>query len=222
MRLLLVEDDVMIGESIEEELREQGYAVDWVRDGVSAELALKSHDYDLILLDLGLPRKQGLDVLIDFRRHGGEVPVLIITARDAVDDRVKGLDAGSDDYLVKPFDLEELDARVRALLRRGFGRTNPEIHYHDLVLNPATHEVYYKEQLLTLSGREFSVLHALMDPPGEVVSRKRLEEKLYSWGEEVESNTLDVFIHHLRKKLDADIIRTVRGVGFKLANKLNL
>jgi len=219
MRLLLVEDDTMIGESIEEELREQGYAVDWVQDGNAAELALQTHDYDLVLLDLGLPRKQGLDVLTSYRRRGGETPVVIITVRDAVDDRVKGLDAGSDDYLVKPFNLEELNARVRALLRRRVGRANPEIRYHELVLNPATHEVHYRGKLLNLSAREFAVLHALMDPPGEVVPRKRLEEKLYSWGEEVESNTLDVFIHHLRKKLDADLIRTVRGVGFKLANK---
>jgi DNA-binding response OmpR family regulator len=219
MRILLVEDDAMIGESLEEELREQGYAVDWVRDGNSAELALQTHAYDLVLLDLGLPRKQGLDVLADYRRHGGEAPVLIITARDAIDDRVKGLDAGSDDYLVKPFDLDELNARVRALLRRRVGRANPEIHYQQLVLNPATHEVYYKQQLLSLSAREFAVLHALMDPPGEVVPRSRLEEKLYGWGEEVESNTLDVFIHHLRKKLGTDFIRNVRGVGFKLANE---
>lgn len=219
MRLLLVEDDTMIGESIEEELREQGYAVDWVQDGAAAELALQTHEYDLVLLDLGLPRKQGLDVLTGYRHRGGDAPVVIITARDAVDDRVKGLDAGSDDYLVKPFDLEELNARVRALLRRRVGRSNPEIRYDKLVLNPATHEVHYRDQLLNLSAREFAVLHALMDPPGEVVPRKRLEEKLYSWGEEVESNTLDVFIHHLRKKLDANLIRTVRGVGFKLANK---
>jgi two-component system response regulator QseB len=219
MRLLLVEDDAMIGESIEEELREQGYAVDWVSDGQSAELALQTHEYDLVLLDLGLPRKQGLEVLADYRRRGGEAPVLIITARDAVDDRVKGLDAGSDDYLVKPFDLEELNARVRALLRRRVGRAQPEIRYQQLILNPATHEVSYRDQPLTLSAREFAVLHALMDPPGEVVPRKRLEEKLYAWGEEVESNTLDVFIHHLRKKLGPDFIRTVRGVGFKLANK---
>lgn len=219
MRLLLVEDDAMIGESLEEELREQGYAVDWVRDGAAAEHALQTHDYDLVLLDLGLPRKQGLDVLTTYRHQGGDTPVLIITARDAIDDRVKGLDAGSDDYLVKPFDLEELNARVRALLRRRVGRANPEIRYHELVLNPATHEVSYRGQPLNLSAREFAVLHVLMDPPGEVVPRKRLEEKLYSWGEEVESNTLDVFIHHLRRKLDADLIRTVRGVGFKLANK---
>lgn len=219
MRLLLVEDDAMIGESIEEELREQGYAVDWARDGKAAELALQTHAYDLVLLDLGLPRKQGLAVLADYRREGGEAPVLIITARDAVDDRVKGLDAGSDDYLVKPFDLEELNARVRALLRRRVGRATPEIHFQQLVLIPATHEVFYGDQPLKLSAREFAVLHALMDPPGEIVPRSRLEEKLYGWGEEVESNTLDVFIHHLRKKLGADLIHTVRGVGFKLAER---
>lgn len=222
MRILLVEDDFMIGESIEEELREQGYAVDWTRDGIAADLALNTHSYDLVLLDLGLPRKQGLEVLAEFRRRGGETPVLIITARDAVDDRVKGLDAGSDDYLVKPFDLEEMNARVRALLRRRVGRASPEIRYHQLVLNPATHEVHFKGQLLSLSAREFAVLHALMDPPGEVVPRSRLEEKLYGWGDEVESNTLDVFIHHLRKKLGADLIRNVRGVGFKLANEPKL
>jgi two-component system OmpR family response regulator/two-component system response regulator QseB len=219
MRLLLVEDDSMIGESIEEELREQGYAVDWIRDGTSADLALQTQDYDLVLLDLGLPRKQGLNVLADFRRRGGQAPVLIITARDAIDDRVTGLDAGSDDYLVKPFDLNELNARVRALLRRRIGRANPEIRHNQLVLNPATHEVHYGHQLLNLSAREFAVLHALMDPPGEVVSRSQLEERLYGWGEEVESNTLDVFIHHLRKKLGADLIQTVRGVGFKLVDK---
>lgn len=219
MRLLLVEDDAMIGESIDEELREQGYAVDWVRDGKAAELALQTHQYDLVLLDLGLPRKQGLAVLADYRRRGGEAPVLIITARDAVDDRVNGLDAGSDDYLVKPFDLEELNARVRALLRRRVGRATPEIRYQQLVLMPATHEVFYCDQPLRLSSREFAVLQALMDPPGEIVSRSRLEEKLYGWGEEVESNTLDVFIHHLRKKLGADLIHTVRGVGFRLADK---
>jgi DNA-binding response OmpR family regulator len=218
MRLLLVEDDAMIGESIEEELREQGYAVDWVQDGKAAELALQTHRYDLVLLDLGLPRKQGLEVLADYRRHGGEAPVLIITARDAVDDRVKGLDTGSDDYLVKPFDLEELNARVRALLRRRVGRATPEIRHHRLVLNPATREVTFREQPLSLSAREFAVLLALMNPPGEVVPRSRLEETLYGWGEEVESNTLDVFIHHLRKKLGTEMIHTVRGVGFKLAN----
>ena len=219
MRLLLAEDDAMIGESLEEELREQGYAVDWVRDGGGAELALQTHRYDLVLLDLGLPRKQGLEVLANYRQRGGDAPVLIITARDAVDDRVKGLDAGSDDYLVKPFDLEGLNARVRALLRRRVGRATPEIRFQKLVLMPATHEVYYRDQPLKLSAREFAVLHALMDPPGEIVPRNRLEEKLYGWGEEVESNTLDVFIHHLRKKLGTDLIQTVRGVGFKLADR---
>lgn len=219
MRLLLVEDDAMIGESIEEELREQGYAVDWAQDGRAAELALQTQNYDLVLLDLGLPSKQGLEVLADYRRHGGKAPVLIITARDAVDDRVRGLDTGSDDYLVKPFDFEELSARVRALLRRRVGRASPEIRHGQLVLNPATHEVTFCNQPLTLSAREFAVLHALMDPPGEIVPRSRLEEKLYGWGEEVESNTLDVFIHHLRKKLGPELIQTVRGVGFKLSMK---
>lgn len=219
MRLLLVEDDAMIGESIEEELREQGYAVDWAIDGTAAEVALQTQTYDLVLLDLGLPRKQGLAVLTDYRRAGGTAPVLVITARDAVDDRVRGLDAGSDDYLVKPFDLEELNARVRALLRRRVGRASPEIRHGQLVLNPASHEVSLGDKPLSLSAREFAVLYALMDPPGEIVPRSRLEEKLYGWGEEVESNTLDVFIHHLRKKLGPELIQTVRGVGFKLSTK---
>jgi len=217
MRLLLAEDDPMIGENLEEGLRAENYAVDWVRDGRGAELALTQQVYDVILLDLGLPQKQGFTLLQEYRQRGGEVPVLVITARDAPGDRVRGLDAGADDYLVKPFDFEELFARVRALLRRRVGRANPEIVFRELSLNPATHVVLFHGQPLVLSAREFALLYALLDPPGCVMSRGQLMEKLYGWGEEVESNTIDVYVHQLRKKLGADFIKTVRGVGFKLA-----
>ena len=217
MRLLLVEDDPMIGESLEEGLRGERYAVDWVRDGRGAELALANDVYDLVLLDLGLPRKQGLEVLAEYRRRGGSAPVLIITARDAPPERVKGLDSGADDYLVKPFDLDELFARVRALLRRRVGRTSPELVFGGLTLNPATHEASLDGRALALSAREFALLHALMERPGEIVSRPALEEKLYGWNEEVGSNTVEVHIHALRKKLGGDAIKNVRGVGYKLA-----
>ncbi|MGH9933452.1 MAG: response regulator [Pyrinomonadaceae bacterium] len=219
MRLLLVEDDPMIGESIEEGLKGENYAVDWVRDGRSAELALGNQVYDLVLLDLGLPKKQGLEVLSAYRHRDGAAPVLIITARDATADRVQGLDSGADDYLVKPFDLDELFARVRALLRRRVGRAQPTISHRGLTLNPATHDATLKGKPLQLSAREFALLHALMDPPGHVVSKAQLEEKLYGWNEEVESNIVDVYIHHLRKKLGAEFIKNIRGVGYKLANK---
>lgn len=217
MRLLLVEDDPMIGESIEEGLRGENYAVDWVRDGRAAELALAGQAYDLVLLDLGLPRRQGMEVLSGYRRQGGGAPVLIITARDATPERVKALDAGADDYLVKPFDLDELFARIRALLRRRAGRASPEVMFRGLTLNPATHEAALNGVPLRLSAREFALLHALMDRPGEVVSRAKLEEKLYGWSEEVESNTVEVYIHLLRRKLGAGFIRNVRGVGYKMA-----
>lgn len=219
MRLLLVEDDPMIGESAEEGLRGENYAVDWVRDGRSAELALANRVYDIVLLDLGLPRKQGLDVLMAYRRQGGDAPVLILTARDATADRVRGLDAGADDYLVKPFDLDELFARIRALARRRAGRTQPDIVFQQLVLRPAAHEATFAGRSLPLSAKEFALLQALMDPPGQVVSRAALEEKLYGWNDEIESNAVEVYIHHLRKKLGTDFIKNVRGVGYKVAAK---
>ena len=220
MRLLLVEDDPMIGESLEESLRLENYAVDWVRDGHSAELALEHDLYDLILLDLGLPRKQGLDVLTSYRQRHGNAAVLILTARDAAADRVKGLDCGADDYLVKPFDLDELFARIRALLRRKTGRTQTDLRSAGLILNPATHEALFHGQPLHFSAREFSLLQVLMATPGEVVSRSRLEEKLYGWNEEVESNTVEVYIHMLRKKLGTDFIKNVRGVGYKVTAEI--
>jgi len=214
MRLLLIEDDPMIGDSIAEGLRAEHYALDWVRDGQAALLALVGDVYDLLLLDLGLPGRDGLEVLRQYRARGGAAPVLIITARDSTLERVQGLDAGADDYLVKPFDLEELSARVRALLRRGAGRTQPDIVHRGLRLRVATHEAFLDGQPLPLSAREFSLLAALLDPPGRVMSKALLEQKLYGWNEEVESNTVDVYVHRLRKKLGADFIKNVRGVGY--------
>ncbi len=216
MRLLLAEDDTMIGDSVRKGLRLDGFTVDWVRDGVAAQLALGSELYQLLLLDLGLPKMSGLEVLKAMRRTGNRIPVLILTARDAVADRVAGLDAGADDYLVKPFDLEELAARIRALLRRQAGRAAPEIRLGNLSLNPATHEVRLHDQPVNLSAREFALLHAFLDRPGAVFSRAQLEEKLYGWNEEVESNTVEVYIHALRKKLGAELIKNVRGVGYMI------
>lgn len=214
MRLLLVEDDAMIGESVRKGLQQDGFAVDWVQDGRAAEIALETNPYDTLLLDLGLPRKSGLEVLAALRRRGNAIPVLILTARDAVADRVKGLDAGADDYLVKPFDLEELAARVRALLRRKSGRAGPVVQIGRLVLNPATHEASLDGKPIMLSAREFGLILALAERPGVVLSRAQIEEKLYGWGHEVESNTVEVYIHSLRRKLGAHFIRNVRGVGY--------
>ncbi len=217
MRLLLVEDDPMIGASVQRGLRQEGHTVDWVRDGVSAEAALSSAVHEMLLLDLGLPDKSGLDLLASLRRRGRDLPVLVITARDSVADRVTGLDAGADDYLVKPFDLDELSARIRALMRRRAGRASPQIAHGALVLNPATHEVTLHGVALKLSGREFALLHALLEQPGVPLSRAQLEERLYGWNEEIESNAIEVYIHALRRKLGAEWIRNVRGVGYRIA-----
>ena len=206
----------MIGESIVDGLRGENYAVDWVRDGRDAELALGAVPYDLMLLDLGLPGKQGMDVLRTARKRGDDLPVLIITARDGTPARVEGLDAGADDYLVKPFDLNELLARIRALLRRRVSRTRSIIEHGPLTLDLASHEATFAGEQVKLSAREFSVLRALLDNPGSVVSKSQLEEKLYGWNNEVESNTVDVYVHHLRKKFGADFIKNVRGVGYKI------
>ncbi len=214
MRLLLVEDDAMIGASVQRGLKQDGYTVDWVRDGVSAETALISDVYAMLLLDLGLPRKSGLELLAGLRRRGGTLPVLVITARDSVADRIKGLDAGADDYLVKPFDLDELSARVRALARRQTGRATPVIEVGPLTLDPATRAVTLDGAPVALSRREFSLLHALMKQPGVPLSRAQIEESLYGWEEEIESNAIEVYIHSLRRKLGAERIRNVRGVGY--------
>jgi len=216
MRILLVEDDPMIGKSVQIGLKQEGYAVDWVCDGVAAELALANGVYELLLLDLGLPRKAGLEILATLRAGKNMIPVLILTARDAVADRVKGLDAGADDYLVKPFDLEELCARIRALFRRRGGRAEPVIELGGLCVNPVTHEVHLEGLPITLSAREFTLLSALLERPGVPLSRSQLEDRIYGWGEEVESNTIEVYIHSLRRKLGSSRIRNVRGVGYLL------
>jgi two-component system, OmpR family, response regulator QseB len=217
MRVLVVEDDPMIGRAVADGLAGDGYAVDWVRDGAAAELALLHGPYDLAVLDLGLPRKDGFDVLKALRRARIEVPVLIMTARDAVADRVAGLDHGADDYLVKPFDLDELLARARAVVRRRAGRASPEIVFGALTLDPVKRSVSFRGTPVELSAREFAVLEALMRDPGAVVSRGKLEDSVYGWGEEVGSNSVEVHLHHLRRKLDPGLIRNVRGVGYRVA-----
>jgi two-component system, OmpR family, response regulator QseB len=217
VRLLLVEDDLMIGESIVAGLGAAGYTVDWVRDGSAAETAIAANPYALVLLDLGLPRRDGLAVLADLRARHIDVPVLVITARDTVVDRIAGLDAGADDYLVKPFDLDELAARVRALLRRAAGRAAPLIERGTLTLDPATHEVRFAGRSVALSGREYALLHALAERAGAVVSRAQLEEKLYGWNDAIGSNAVEVHIHNLRRKLGEATIVNVRGVGYRLA-----
>jgi two-component system response regulator QseB len=216
MRLLLVEDDEMIGETVFDSLRRAGYAVDWARDGRAAELSLNNGVYDLVLLDLGLPKRDGIDVLDAYRRAGGAAPVMILTARDAVDERIRGLDSGADDYLMKPFDLDELAARVRALLRRRTGQKHPIYAHADLTLDPAAHEAMKGGVPLNLVPREFALLQVLIEKPARVFRRSELEDKLYGWGEEVSSNTIEVHVHSLRRKLGAQEIVTVRGVGYRL------
>ncbi len=219
MRLLVVEDDRMLGQGLQAGLRQKGWAVDWVRDGSLAEEALRGEPYDVVLLDLGLPGKGGLEVLRGLRARGNAVPVLILTAQDAVSDRVTGLDAGADDYLPKPFDLDEVAARVRALHRRSGGRADPRLELSGLTLDPASHEVTLDGGKVQLSAREFSLLHALLERPGRPLSKAQLEERLYGWGEEVESNAVEVHVHALRKKLGPHWIRTLRGVGYVIPGK---
>jgi DNA-binding response OmpR family regulator len=214
MRLLLVEDDTMIGEAVLDLLRAEHYAVDWVRDGEMATTAAKSLDYDLILLDLGLPRRDGLDVLRELRSRKDRVPVLIATARDSVQQRVEGLDAGADDYILKPYDMDELLARIRALLRRAAGRAEPVYEHMGVSINTTTREVSAHGQPVVLSAREWAVLEPLMARPGLVLSREQLEEKLYGWKDDVSSNAVEVYIHGVRKKLGAGLIVNVRGVGY--------
>ncbi|MCB1888768.1 MAG: response regulator [Rhodocyclaceae bacterium] len=214
MRILLVEDDPMVGAAVQRGLRQEGHAVDWVQDGVAAGLALADHPFELVLLDLGLPRRDGLSLLGEIRAGGNTVPVLILTARDAVSDRIAGLDAGADDYLVKPFDLDELAARVRALGRRQRGQADPVVAHGRLVLDPAAHAVALDGEPVRLSAREFALLQALLEQGGKPLSRSQLEDRLYGWGEEVESNAIEVHIHALRRKLGSGWIRNLRGVGW--------
>jgi two-component system response regulator QseB len=220
MRVLLAEDDAMIGVAVRDRLRGQGFAVDWVRDGRAADAALAGDVYDLLLLDLGLPGREGLAVLKALRGRGSTLPVVILTARDAVDDRVAGLDAGADDYVVKPFDLKELEARLRAVLRRRAGGASSVVEHGRLSLDLASHELRLDGALVQVSPREFALLHALLERPGRILSRAQLEERLYGWGEEVGSNVIEVHIHSLRRKLGADLIRNVRGVGYRIPEDL--
>ena len=219
MRILLVEDDPMIGKTLKAALSQDGYTVDWVQDGAAGKAAIDTTAgaYALVILDLGLPRKSGIDLLKELRRAGNKARVLVVTARDAVADRVAGLDAGADDYLVKPFSLEELAARIRALLRRDIAREDNVLRNGELALDTAARTVTKAAAQIDLSAREFALLAALLERPGNALSKAQLEEKLYGWGEEVESNTVEVHVHNLRKKLGADAIRTIRGVGYVIA-----
>lgn len=219
MHVLLIEDDELLGDGLKAGLMQEDYIVDWYQDGKSALSAALNQEYDLVVLDLGLPGVSGLDILKKIRKRGITTPVLILTARDFVDDRIEGLDTGADDYMVKPFDLEELCARIRALHRRGLGRADPLIEYKDIKLNPAAHTVTKSDVEVTLSTREFVVLQHLLENIGRVIPRARLEEHVYGWEMDIESNSVEVFIHHLRKKLGTDIIRTVRGVGYIIERK---
>ncbi len=216
MRLLVVEDDRLLGDALLVGLRQVGYTVDWVQDGAAAEAALGAEAYAAVVLDLGLPRRSGLEVLRGLRGRGEAVPVLVLTARDTVEDRILGLDAGADDYLVKPFDLGELAARLRALIRRAGGSPAPVLQAQGIELDPATRTVRYAGRPVALSAREFALLQALMLNAGRVLTREQLERHLYAWGEEVESNAVEVHVHHLRRKLAPGVIATVRGVGYLL------
>ena len=214
MRILLAEDDDLLGSGLKAGLGQHGFAVDWVRDGVAAERELLTGNYEALVLDLGLPRQDGMDVLRAARQGGNRTPVLVLTARDAVPSRIEGLDAGADDYLVKPFDVDELKARIRALLRRSVSRAQPVLNYRDVSLDPVAQQVSYRGQPVVLQRKEFLLLHELLAQPGRVLTRDRLQQVLYGWDEEAESNALEVHIHHLRKKLFPELIRTVRGVGY--------
>jgi len=214
MRVLVVEDDRMIAKGLHTALRQEGYAVDGVSDGKSASEALRSSAFDLVLLDLGLPQRDGLEVLRELRRRGDATPVIIVTARDEVQNRIAGLDAGADDYIVKPFDLDEVAARMRSVLRRAAGRGDPSIRHRGITLNPVSHAVERNGEPVLLSAHEFAVLEALLQRPGAVLSRAQLEDRLYGWNESIESNAIEVYVHGLRRKLGSDAIRTLRGVGY--------
>ena len=214
MRILLVEDDTLLGEGLYSGLNRENYSVDWVKNGETALSAIKSTEYDAMILDIGLPEMSGLEVLKKARNRGHTLPVLILTAQDGVSDRVTGLDTGADDYLSKPFEFAELCARLRALTRRFRGLADQSIGYREILLNPAAHTVTRGGDVVNLSRREFALLEELLSCTGRVLSRSHLEDKLYSWGDEIESNTIEVHIHHLRKHFGSDLIKTVRGVGY--------
>lgn len=214
MRLLLVEDDELLGDAVKTGLMQFGYIVDWLKEGEIARQILKSEAFELIILDLGLPRLSGLTLLQTIRQEGLVTPVIILTARDSVSDRIKGLDSGADDYITKPFDLNELSARVRALTRRSQGRADTEIHYQNIMIDPASQTITIDNKLIHLARREFALLLKLLENNGHVLSREQLMQSIYSWDDDVESNALEVHIHNLRKKLPGNIIRTIRGIGY--------
>ena len=221
MRVLLVEDDRMIAQGLQTALRQIGATVDWIADGGRAAVALHGTVYDVVLLDLGLPNRDGIQILRDLRKRGNATPVIILTARDEVRNRVEGLDAGADDYVVKPFDLDELTARIRSVLRRAAGRGDPIIQHAGIRLDPVTHTVEYKGSPVSLSAHEYAVLEALLQRPGAVLSRAQLEEKLYGWNDPIGSNAVEVYIHGLRRKLGSETIRTLRGVGYLVPQDTN-
>ena len=220
MRLLIVEDNDLLGDGLQAGLRGMGFAADWVRDGEAAWLALSTEPFAAVVLDLGLPRLSGIELLKRLRSSGDATPVLILTARDAVADRIAGLDSGADDYLVKPCDLGELAARLRALIRRADGHARPTLTVGPLEIDPAAHRVRYHDAFIELSAREFALLQELAREPGRVISREQLAERLYPWGSEIESNSIDVHIHHLRKKITPSVVVTLRGVGYMLPSNL--
>lgn len=219
MRILLVEDDSLLGDGVCAGLRREENAVDWVKNGETALSAMAETQYDCVILDIGLPKMSGLDVLAHVRESNNTVPVLILTAQDDIADRVKGLDAGADDYLVKPFEFSELCARLRALTRRTRGNASEIIHYKNIIINTTAHSVEYNDKTVSLSRREYTLLIEMVSNQGRVLSRQHLEQKLYSWGDEIESNTIEVYIHHLRKKFYSDLIKTVRGIGYIVAKE---
>lgn len=216
MRVLLIEDDKMIGEGLQKALRQSGFSINWVEDGAMADSALTDEVYELAILDLGLPNKSGLEILKDLRARQSTMPVLVLTARDSVADKVQGLDLGADDYMLKPFALEELEARIRSLLRRQTGQAGEWLEYNGLRLNPKTHEAVYKGRKIPLTGREFSLMFALIKNPSAVLSKAQLEERLYGWNEEIASNAIEVHVHQIRKKLNPKIIKNIRNVGYTL------
>lgn len=214
MRLLLVEDDELLGDAIKVGLAQFGYIVDWLKDGESALFAIKSESFELIILDIGLPKRPGLEVLKQIRTAGNKTPVIILTAHDSIESKIKGLDMGADDYLVKPFDLNELNARIRALVRRAQGRANTIFKYRNVTIDPAAHSVMVNKKIINVPRREFSLLQKLLENNGVVLSREQLTQSIYGWDEDVDSNALEVHIHNLRKKLNANYIRTIRGIGY--------
>jgi two-component system response regulator QseB len=214
MRLLLVEDDELLGDAVKVGLIQFGYVVDWLKDGEAARAALRSESFELIILDLGLPKLSGISLLQSIRQDGNTTPVIILTARESVESRVKGLDSGADDYIIKPFDLNELSARIRALVRRSQGRADTVLQYRNVTLDPQAHSVMVDDVIINVPRREFALLQKLLENSGNVLSREQLMQSIYGWDEDVDSNALEVHIHNLRKKLNADFIRTIRGVGY--------